>query len=658
MALHHHQFSSIFPCDQYQKFEYHPLKSNPQEIRLLKAARNPTTLNSDTTEQGYILSFEMYNVPLQNPPSYIALSYYWGDPTRRNDVLCNGHKVKITDNLLKAIRTVFARIEKHPEVYTTCEEVYPVRGDVFLWADGLCINQDDIQEKNAQVPLMGQIFHTAKRVVGYVGSAPDGDPHASIHAMMLGANLAIFDHNTGVMSDPSPVHQTASCDLSKQLWFSRGWVMQEVVLGREVECVYGDHDRNISWTLDAMAQMLYGLESRVLFNISEADWIVRPRFANQLSALRGFESNNIANVGRWLELRSLHRRRSSGLDIVQVLEQTREMHVSDMRDKIYSVLALLNEEDRNSIRVDYSASTSVESLYSDIARYCVRTGYALRLLELAGTSKSISSLPTWAPDWSTVARYPLYTGLYKCAASTIPLATLPLDERKLILRGAIIDTVISLGSPCSFPHGIANTLVHNMTSDLATNAYMSVVVVIESAYVMGNYLTNISDGYVTKELIDSVIFRTLVLDRNWEHPFSQRAGDQERKAFEAFRLRESEHITYPTRESTRSLAAEHYRLNELSIPFLILALDTLSGRVLCATKEGFLGILPNDARRGDVIAIFFGGNVPFVLRPLENGEYLLVGPCYIHGIMDGELIDLSSGDPRVHSCITQDIVLQ
>jgi hypothetical protein len=46
--------------------------------------------------------------------------------------------------------------------------------------------------------------------------------------------------------------------------------------------------------------------------------------------------------------------------------------------------------------------------------------------------------------------------------------------------------------------------------------------------------------------------------------------------------------------------------------------------------------------KGDVIAVLLGGTVPFLLR--EDGHnYRLIGDCYVHGIMDGELFTL---DPK------------
>jgi len=41
---------------------------------------------------------------------------------------------------------------------------------------------------------------------------------------------------------------------------------------------------------------------------------------------------------------------------------------------------------------------------------------------------------------------------------------------------------------------------------------------------------------------------------------------------------------------------------------------------------------------GDIIAIIFRVNVPFVLRPVANGYYKVIGECYVYGIMDGEFM--------------------
>jgi hypothetical protein len=44
----------------------------------------------------------------------------------------------------------------------------------------------------------------------------------------------------------------------------------------------------------------------------------------------------------------------------------------------------------------------------------------------------------------------------------------------------------------------------------------------------------------------------------------------------------------------------------------------------------------DDVREGDLIALFLGAQVSFVVREVASEVYILVGECYVHGIMDCE----------------------
>ncbi|KAK1993787.1 hypothetical protein LX36DRAFT_585648 [Colletotrichum falcatum] len=54
--------------------------------------------------------------------------------------------------------------------------------------------------------------------------------------------------------------------------------------------------------------------------------------------------------------------------------------------------------------------------------------------------------------------------------------------------------------------------------------------------------------------------------------------------------------------------------------------------------NGWIGFGPDTMRKGDVIAVLSGGDVPFVLRPIQDGHYTLIGECYVEGIMYGEMV--------------------
>ncbi|KAK1979394.1 hypothetical protein LZ30DRAFT_726354 [Colletotrichum cereale] len=60
-------------------------------------------------------------------------------------------------------------------------------------------------------------------------------------------------------------------------------------------------------------------------------------------------------------------------------------------------------------------------------------------------------------------------------------------------------------------------------------------------------------------------------------------------------------------------------------------------RAAFSTEEGWIGFGPDTMRNGDVIAVLSGGDVPFVLRPTQDG-YTLIGECYVEGIMYGEMV--------------------
>jgi len=55
--------------------------------------------------------------------------------------------------------------------------------------------------------------------------------------------------------------------------------------------------------------------------------------------------------------------------------------------------------------------------------------------------------------------------------------------------------------------------------------------------------------------------------------------------------------------------------------------------------------MPREARAGDLVAAFLGASVLFAIRPLPvdergNQPYQLVGECYVHDRMNGQVMKL------------------
>jgi hypothetical protein len=61
---------------------------------------------------------------------------------------------------------------------------------------------------------------------------------------------------------------------------------------------------------------------------------------------------------------------------------------------------------------------------------------------------------------------------------------------------------------------------------------------------------------------------------------------------------------------------------------------------LFSTENKYLGLGPRSSCPEDQVWIFEQARVPFILRAIPDSEHFhLVGECYVHGVMQGELVD-------------------
>src|SRR5438046_953839 len=102
------------------------------------------------------LSGSLIAVRLNEAPPYFALSYCWGKQKQDVPVQINGQVVCVSPSLVDAIRRLWKLGAEDPASDIRVE---------WVWIDQICINQDDIQERSAQVQLMGSIYSQAIRTL-------------------------------------------------------------------------------------------------------------------------------------------------------------------------------------------------------------------------------------------------------------------------------------------------------------------------------------------------------------------------------------------------------------------------------------------------------------------------------------------------------------
>ncbi|XHG04947.1 hypothetical protein AWENTII_008201 [Aspergillus wentii] len=89
---------------------------------------------------------------LSQKPDYDAISYAWGNTTRKITISVNDCRLGVTMNLWSALFRLRRKEERRR-----------------LWVDAICINQENIQERNQQVRIMRDIYQSAKHVIIWLG---------------------------------------------------------------------------------------------------------------------------------------------------------------------------------------------------------------------------------------------------------------------------------------------------------------------------------------------------------------------------------------------------------------------------------------------------------------------------------------------------------
>lgn len=607
------------------------------------------------TENGPIASKDYMNIPSRFEwGDFEAVSYCWGPDVRDRVVLVDDKAIPITSNLESMLR----ELQCLPEA----------RSGMGFWVDGLCINQEDILEKNHQVRLMSRIYSQATSTVVWLGSSTPSSNEAIDELIQSFGDCRVSYVEDGEerwafhsgAREPSP-HQTWSAilNLCSRQYFKRMWIIQELALNKNMTMficgsrrfsrVYLQGACNLARTNAGSISKTLGISDL----LNECDIPIR-------HDLVWHTANNVYGL---IKLRAIHK----GLN--QLLFSVRKAKATDPRDKVYGMLGLLPQEIATHIQPDYSKATSQVflELATAILRRCERLD---ELLSWCSFNEE-STLPSWVPDWQftherrhlrrfreskaggsrqspmwSLERLNLGLRVKAVRIGQVQVSSLPVQS---LLPYKVVDGSKTSQTHVPLPFGsygnrerlsmaLERTLMHahpkrlqgaDLTDILWTDRYTEYEQILELAPGVSDqwqYFDRFRQSNANLSIF-GVPFRDFFTATN-EAAFTLDASNKK----PAWKLLLSENASLSQDNDGPDEQINPYAYN------LRRAVIALQHRRLCTTETGFVCLAPNEVEIGDTVAIILGCNYPVLLRPYEDG-FKYVGECYVDGMMDGEAIE-------------------
>ena len=572
-------------------YKQRPLSTDRPSFRLLELDLSSDVASADKA----VLHARLDTYDLRDGLDYDALSYTWGADDVLAHIKVNDQWVSVRQNLLEALQQLRVNQRK---------TVNPRK----LWVDALCINQSDNVEKSHQVMLMRDIYANASSVLAWIGK-PDGLSAVAFDTLeQFAANDGTQDGSATYrdIRDTAKERKAAIQLFFERSYFIRMWTIQEVVVARKITV----HCGSLALDFDEMHNATRRMTGSGFYPFSRS-------------------TTNLTYVGNWrasyLEVNAPDRKEF--LDLRLFLD-SRDRIATDPRDKIYSLRGIANTALAASIKVNYD--NSVERVYTDFSKSVLRIRPDLQILSaviLRHRTASSFGLPSFVPDWSLpkygggiLQRYYRFkpTHLFRAAGATTPRITMDEHSDVINLEGLRVDTVAR---------------VIPIKSILAAKETSSVSVTETSLRGLAHDVLASDTYHFSGEPSWIVFFRTLTADRT---ALSPRINDEYRSqyftAFHGWSLHAS------TSEG-QSLPPPAWVEISKDIGTIIEDKDVF------VTAKGHLGLGHEGFQVGDVVSIFTGGEVPFLLRettPKNKNAFRFLSECYVHGVMDGEVMN----DPK------------
>lgn len=390
-------------------FQYEPLDRHRDRLMLRRLELLPGT--------GQI-HCNLEHVSLTQKPQYEAISYCWGSNKSPREIICNGSKMEITESLHSAL-VHFRKLDLSR----------------FLWADQLCINQKDDDERGFQVGFMREIYENADQTLIWLGSRdPDQKHDDPERAFALLKRLAVAHERRRACTPPDKrtIFELSRAEIAdfglpevvtdkiwqsvrliwSRPWFYRLWVIQEVAVSKRI-IVHCGHSPNseINWP-DIVAAAACAFELGVFYVVG-----------------------NYSSFGASIEIMRKQRLGGNATSLTSMLIEFSHYQATESKDKVFALVGLASELDRKIIVPDYNLT--VESVYLNTTVSILERSRNLDIL--CAVNKCFDGevearglgLPSWIRDYSDSA-----TPMALCLMPEHNISNRPRTERGPRFRAA------------------------------------------------------------------------------------------------------------------------------------------------------------------------------------------------------------------------------
>jgi hypothetical protein len=374
-------------------------------------------------------------------PPYWAVSYVWGSEERTHSLAvlsADGERgyLSITKSCAKVLGLLT-----------------PLNKERYLWIDAICVNQDDLTDKESQIPLMATIYSSATQVVGCLF------PPEFWYFIYLGQNFitevsrfprATVGDEKVVLPIRWRLHDWhALIKLSHDPYWERIWIIQEICLARNLVFIVNDPYTCFTWDqFYPTIKNLYNLLATCQVQNVQSFSLVHPSFYLLITALSD-RLDMLSDMKSDIQSEN----RADWPLLANVVDRLYKAQSTNPRDQIFGLLSLASDGDAPELRPIYDlTTTSHREVLSKAAAYFLGKGQVHFLLlaglghTYEGCDRPVPDLPSWVPVLPKPHRPRV--GNRAAARAKARICNLEHkisdDYRILSVQGAIVDEIVAV----------------------------------------------------------------------------------------------------------------------------------------------------------------------------------------------------------------------